>query len=513
MDAYSIQNVDMPSPPRTPNVIQSKVVKAKPRAPSPPSSSTLVFWILCVAVVVLAAWVATGPRESKEPVKETSPNLYSAASVGDYKTIKQLLKRGTTASVCDKHQNMPIYLAAMNGNTKAISLLLNDKRAGWAAENKETPLHLAAMYGNAAAVKLLLKKGSKASARDEQLRTPLHLAAMNGNVKTISILLKEKNIGWFVENSTTPIHLVARYGNAAAVTLISRKSDHNWKKENAVDLEAIDKLRSVVGAVAERRFPGFFKIKTFTAMELAAIFGHANAALAFPYSSDEDFWDAISCACMIGDAQMVETLWHQSGYRKGWFSDASGVYKQRRFFPAPPLHLAVMAGSRDTVAFLLEKHVDVNDSSKKSLVSSFSDAYPAYSSPVHYAAAVGSIPILKSLLRNGAYAWMEDSAGRTPLSYAVEHEQETMVDFLIEMHDIRDGAYRQPESKSKGLKWYLGSGHPCGTKVGDDGDQGCAFSATDHIVAALKASGTNFVKVSPTPSRRTSSVGPLLSAK
>jgi ankyrin repeat protein len=54
----------------------------------------------------------------------------------------------------------------------------------------EMPLHLAAMEGQEKAAEMLLDNGAVINATDRELRTPLHHAALKGHVGVAAILLE-----------------------------------------------------------------------------------------------------------------------------------------------------------------------------------------------------------------------------------------------------------------------------------------------------------------------------------
>ena len=309
----------------------------------------------------------------------------------------------------------------------------------------------------------LLKAGAKPSIRNSQLRTPLHLAAANGNLGTIKLLLKQKSTGWYADDNVTPLHLAARYGHTDAVKLITKIPSHDWHRETATAPQAIRKLKTATGNGTrfDRRFADFFARKTFTARELAIMYRHVDTALSFPSTSNDDIRDALSCACMLGDVQMVEEI--VDHYNNRWnFQRHSSIQSRVRWFPAPPLHLAVTSGDRATVVFFLERGWKANRQSWRSIFNWSTDSSPLYSSPAHYAAMNGSTALLEALWRRGADADLTslDHRSRTPLSYAVENVNEAAVKFLVKRKHPRRGPILGWCFFGKcALRSYLGPGH------------------------------------------------------
>ena len=171
-------------------------------------------------------------------------SLHYAASYGYLDLLNSLLKRGALELIDMRSPVHPIHLAAANGQTKCVEMILdqsyhgrpipssNCKRAnassemGGGARSRSTslehllinqpidrsllqwtwrvepgvalpysyhsgnPLRIAASNGCLPLVDSLLKRGASVNSIDQQGRTPLHYAAAAGHVPTIKMLLK-----------------------------------------------------------------------------------------------------------------------------------------------------------------------------------------------------------------------------------------------------------------------------------------------------------------------------------
>lgn len=272
------------------------------------------------------------------------------------------------------------------------------------------------------------------------------------------------------------------YGHHAAVKEIAEISGHDWTRERARSPQAIQKIKASIGRegnIFDRQFTEFFNEKLFTAQELAAIYGHVEAALSFPSSSKDDLRHALSCACMVGNAHMVEEIWNH--HKNRWYFQRHRSLESRvPSFPAPPLHLAVMSGSRPTVAFFLDRGWNANGTSRQTFWEAFWGDTPSpsllYSSPAHYAATT---ELLKDLRRRGADADLTalGHRSRTPLSYAVENQNEFAVKLLVDQKYPRRGWNSISHT-------YLGSGH-----VWHDKKRKAAAIPSKEIKKALKSVG------------------------
>ncbi|KAF5538662.1 ankyrin [Fusarium mexicanum] len=301
--------------------------------------------------------------------------------------------------------NDPVCTLAFVGQTPDILL-----QTSWgitckipkSASREELSVALleAAAAGSLRDAKALLKRGARCTVRDENLMTSLHLAASWGHYTVVKLLLSYKNKDWFAQGGITPIHLAARCGHSKVVKLLISNGGHDWINDRADSPVTLQKFRH----------PRVISHgKTFSARELAAIYGHENAVLAFPSTKKDDILHAMSSACALGNQSMVETIWRHHKQRS-YFKRHSNPTKLVSTFHAPPLHLAVTSGNPALVAYLLERGFPVNDQGTVE--------GSQYSSPAHYAAMTGSVEILYLLKSSGGAVTSLDFWNRTPLSEA-----------------------------------------------------------------------------------------------
>lgn len=84
----------------------------------------------------------------------------------------------------DGDPHTPLFFNAAKGDINKLRLYLKEQRdpaLKFAVDqHKRSPMHIAAMEGRTGTLELLLMHGFNPNARDRVLRTPLHLAALYG---------------------------------------------------------------------------------------------------------------------------------------------------------------------------------------------------------------------------------------------------------------------------------------------------------------------------------------------
>ncbi|KAL4235703.1 Transient receptor putative cation channel subfamily A member 1 [Mactra antiquata] len=151
--------------------------------------------------------------------------LHYASQEGHLVAIDDLIKLGATINAKDNDKKSPLHFAARYGRYNTCKRLL-DSTMGPNIINETdgnglTALHIAAQNGHTKIITLLMQKGAYVT-KDDMDNSPLHLAAANGYTRSMKILLtvypnlldcmnKEKN---------TAVHLAAKANHASAVELL-----------------------------------------------------------------------------------------------------------------------------------------------------------------------------------------------------------------------------------------------------------------------------------------------------
>lgn len=111
----------------------------------------------------------------------------------------------------DEHGNLPIHVAALNGNIEAIDYIVRSVPGNFEAKNNSglTPLMLAAETGNVAAVQQLLKLGANPNHRLPNGLFGLYLAIQANSPQTaLNIIQHDKtSLNFILNTGSSPLHL------------------------------------------------------------------------------------------------------------------------------------------------------------------------------------------------------------------------------------------------------------------------------------------------------------------
>ncbi|KAK4864233.1 hypothetical protein LT330_010026 [Penicillium expansum] len=160
--------------------------------------------------------------------------LFEAVLIGDAWKVEHLLSNQCNTSIADNSGMTVLHWAALRGDNKVVSLLLQNDTSLTARTDHHgrVAMHCAAENGHLEAVKLIGSTGIKAS--DSIGRTALHWAAENGHLDVVTFLLKKgANASALDSFEETPVHKAASRGHESVVQLLLRhtveinKPDHN----------------------------------------------------------------------------------------------------------------------------------------------------------------------------------------------------------------------------------------------------------------------------------------------
>ncbi|MGH0177961.1 UNVERIFIED_CONTAM: hypothetical protein FKN15_018633 [Acipenser sinensis] len=153
--------------------------------------------------------------------------LHLAVITQQADTVEALLKANADLSLADRHGNTALHLAAKQGESKILSLLLQRQEAAGLIKlpNSEglSALHLAVLANSLLSLRQLISYGVDVEECEQSSgRTALHLAVEQENICLAGSLLLEGSA--YVDSSTydgsTPLHIAAGRGSVKMTALL-----------------------------------------------------------------------------------------------------------------------------------------------------------------------------------------------------------------------------------------------------------------------------------------------------
>lgn len=163
-------------------------------------------------------------------IEASNKSLLLAAKNDHTKVAKLLLENGVDTEVKDRS----LLFAANNGHNEVVKVLIEYGANIETKDNhKQTSLLFAARNNHIEVVKILLANGANIEAKDNHKQTPLLFAAKNGHIEVVKILLTNRaNIQASNKHGDTSLHLSAENGHAWVVKLLLQFNDVDVNKKN-----------------------------------------------------------------------------------------------------------------------------------------------------------------------------------------------------------------------------------------------------------------------------------------
>lgn len=156
---------------------------------------------------------------------ELSTPLHLASSRGHVDVLKLILAEQVDVNARDSKGRTPFLVAVDAGHLSATRLLLNNgARTMIRGEHQMTALHMAAKEGDLELVSLLLEYGLDLEAKDVHLKVALHHACEQGHVDVTALLLsRNANIEAAGDFKTTPLICAAASGQLEIVKFLLKR--------------------------------------------------------------------------------------------------------------------------------------------------------------------------------------------------------------------------------------------------------------------------------------------------
>mmetsp|Transcript_5917 Transcript_5917/g.17020 ORF Transcript_5917/g.17020 Transcript_5917/m.17020 type:complete len:928 (-) Transcript_5917:85-2868(-) len=264
--------------------------------------------------------------------------LIPAASGGHMDAVKLLIKEGADVNARDKDGITALMEAAIMDHGKIVEYLLNnDAEADGKANSEVTALWLASGEGRTEVVKSLLKKGADAANTRVDGITAVMTAAVGGHAETVKLLL-EGGADARAEDGEglTALHNAAENGTVAVVEALVKAASASEDS----DEKYIDTLSSA----------------GFTPVIIAAAHGHVDvvryliAAGADQNRSNKDGVTSLMYAAASGRVEVMKALLEDGGM------DIDATHSNG----GTALIEASTGNSSESVSFLLERGAAVD---------------------------------------------------------------------------------------------------------------------------------------------------------
>lgn len=349
--------------------------------------------------------------------------LLLATEEGHLETCEVLLKAGANPLTIYEDDWNAMHLAASEGKTKIVKLLLVHKQL---IDSKikmgHTPLLLAAQKGHLEICEVLLKAGANPLATDENSENAMHSAADEGKIGIVKILSAHKQlVNSKNKNGETPLIFAARDGYLEVFEVLLKAgadpatmSEAGW---NAMHFAAFNGNIEIVKILSTyKQLVNSTKKDGQTPLLLAAEQGNLETckvllkAGANPLAIDEDGYNAMHLAATEGKGEIVQLL---VAY-KPLIDSISKIGKT-------PLIYAAQEGHIEACEVLLKAGASplINDV----------DGWNA----MHWAAINGKNEIVKILSVQKALIDSKDKKGATPLKFAESFEHLDTYEALLKV--------------------------------------------------------------------------------
>ena len=134
----------------------------------------------------------------------------------------------------DKAPDIPLVLAAQNGNIESVNLHIQTGTDLNQSYNGKNALYEAILEGNNTIVELLIEAGANVNLKHEIYGdTPLYPAAIKGRKKICELLItKGADVNAKRNNGRNPLHIAAYWGHTEVVKLLIAKGANINEKDN-----------------------------------------------------------------------------------------------------------------------------------------------------------------------------------------------------------------------------------------------------------------------------------------
>ncbi|XP_071144717.1 uncharacterized protein [Mytilus edulis] len=320
--------------------------------------------------------------------------LFLAASEGHTKAVKMLLDNNADINKCTDDDTFPLYIACQKGYTDIVKVLLDNKAdLNNLVFEGASPLYAACLQGHTDIVKVLLDNKADINKCGNKGASPLFAACVqNDNVDTVKLLLDRKaEINKCTVNEISPLFMACQNGFTNIVKVfLDNKADINKCMDNETSPFCIacqngnnDIVKMLLDNKADINKCG---INGSSPLFCASLNNHVDTVkmlldnkVDINNCTDNDELFPLLMACQNGYKDMVKLL-----------LENKADINQRGQKGTTSLIMACQEGYLDIVKLLLDNKADINMCGYKG------------STPLLIACQEGHIDIVRLLLDNNA---------------------------------------------------------------------------------------------------------------
>jgi len=367
-----------------------------------------------------------------KPDSDGRTALHWAAYQGNHKLVKLIISKCKNKSSCDKEGMTPLHLSMSHDNIKVMQIILKylrEEEVDAADFRDMTALCWSVSYERIEHTKLLLRYGASMDSLDNEGRSILHWTSQNKTSTLIKMLLQEGTstsiVNFEDKEGRTLLHMAVGHGNYDIVQylLTSAKNIDVNKRDGimrsplhwAAVLGHTDIVELLLNNGADYLLPDS---NGGRALHYAAQNNHKDVVRAMAETArvtdepDKEKTTALMWAALKGNVDVLKVLLESK------CCNINGVDVNRK----TALHMSCQTGNLECVKVLIEHRADINMVDHQHHI------------PLFYACASGHADIVSLLLHqeNQKNLHERDLEGRTPLHCAAMVDRIGIIKILIQ---------------------------------------------------------------------------------